>query len=414
MKSFKNRKKLNDDIFLRNIYRGRKNNKILEGKYMIGLFSRTRDSLHQREIQIIDEMLMNKLIDVDNYYLCDCIHNNDYKQFRRNNHILFNGRGHKDYYDLDIEKELGLENLHTFRVYMNEYIYCLLDKFTVFEYLKEFYNIQWNRDDECFYIEELNLVIAYENQRISDFIYRCLNKDINLAVISSYKENGEDKLAIRYIKPKEKFLEHIYPMYSLNYNKYQNNIWDVIDRFNSANSMIEYILIKKDIANLTNEEKLNIKSCNICSKLHRFYKPHLSYFNKDSGLSLASICTERDVCMLDMKEFNLYSNNIKCPSYTELTVSCDYCKQNNISYTKYYFGDTKFCCNECKTNYEKEEQEREIQRKLYEQKILEERKKIDKQVKILSDKLYEELKLEISQNNLTEDEIELNPPPPKF
>lgn len=65
----KNQKKIDSSIFLKNV-RDRKTNTI-ESKYIDGLFSRSRDSLHQREIQIIDEMLINKIIEVENYYLCD-------------------------------------------------------------------------------------------------------------------------------------------------------------------------------------------------------------------------------------------------------------------------------------------------------------------------------------------------------
>ena len=214
---FKNQKKINEDIFLKNIYD--KKTKTIESKYIDGLFSRSRDSLHQREIQIVDQMLMNKLIDVDSCYLCDNTYYKDYKKYKHDNYRLFINRGRYKYdCTMDMQRELGLKNLYIFRAYRQEDVSCLLSKYIAFEYFKKFYDIKWNRDDESFYVKELNLLIVYENQKIIDFIYRCLDKDINLAIISDYTDNEENKLAIRYIKPKHEIMETIYPEGSLYYN----------------------------------------------------------------------------------------------------------------------------------------------------------------------------------------------------
>ena len=106
-----NQKRIDDNIFLRNVIN--KKNNTIESKYIDGLFSRSRDSLHQREIQVIDEMLMNKLIEVENYYLCDNIYYKEYMKYD---------------YTSDFEEEFGIKDLYIFEAYRQEHTLCSLSK----------------------------------------------------------------------------------------------------------------------------------------------------------------------------------------------------------------------------------------------------------------------------------------------
>lgn len=358
-----NQKRIDDNIFLRNVINKKTNT--IESKYIDGLFSRSRDSLHQREIQVIDEMLMNKLIEVENYYLCDNIYYKEYMKYD---------------YTSDFEEEFGIKDLYIFEAYRQEHTLCSLSKYAAFEHFKKDYDIEWDRNDESFYVKELNLLVVYENQRIIDFIDRCLNKDINLAVISDYTDNEEHKLAIRYIKPKYKIMEAIYPEGSLYYNSYTNNFMDVLDRYNLAKNFIRYIMIERDISNISDKNKPNIKSCAICKNLSRFgddsiinpYRYSGFYYNiLNDELHAIKLCTERDSCKLNREEFDIHSNDIKCSYYEELTIPCANCKTNTIPYTKYHFEDTKFCSNDCKVAYDEWLEREKLRREKLEKEFLE-------------------------------------------
>lgn len=376
MEKFKVDEKISNEVF-EVIIRESRSKRVL-GKQMNGLFSRTRDSLHKREIQIVDEMIANELIDIESYFLCI-------------NPYVEEGKMNRRYLSSCLSE---IEDAYLFRDYRTENDYMVLNKYIAFNYFKKFYkDIEWDRENSSFYIEELNLVVTNENQPISSFIYRCSRDDINLSVVGGYSDNPEsiykDKIAIRFIKPKREVFDLIYNKQSLSYNKYVNNFNDIASRFMDAREIIKYILIER---NVPENNKGDIRSCAICRNLDKFTNSwSLSDF-KRSGLHLLNYCTKRDRCGLEMDEFDLNSNNIECPNYIEVVEKCKNCN-NDVSFNQYYLKGFNYCSNQCKEDYEERERKR---REEFEKKYEKEKAKRTKQLGEVDD-VFNELYLELEK-----------------
>lgn len=377
------KERLNEDIFKIPVVESR--TKRIVDLHSIGLYSETRDALHQREMQIIQEMILNKIIEVESYYLCENSYNGVLNKARYNRNSRYG------YYSF--EDNIEIEDLYLFADYRQENEHMKIAKYIVYNHLKESYNVEWDRDSNTMYIKELNLLIANENQKISDFIYRALNKDINFAVITQYNDSDEtrhcNKIAIRYIKPRRDILEEVYSYNTLNYSWYINNFIDVLGRYTDVLGYIDNILIKRNKnINIEDDSRKKIKcvkSCAICANLKRYCSEYstirLITNNPDNFLDLA---TERDLCTLGNKAFDIESNDIECENYKEIYVKCTQCNKG-IKYTDFYLNDKKFCSDECKKEYDEVRAEQEERRKRWQEKCrqeaLESKERLNKKYK---------------------------------
>lgn len=388
--------KLSEDIFKIPVVESR--TKRIVDLYSVGLYSETRDSLHQREMKIIQEMILNKIIEVESYYLCDNFYNGVLNKARSNRNSRYGYYPFKD----DIE----IEDLYLFTDYRQEYEHMKIAKYIAYNHIKESYNVKWDRDSNTMYIEELNLLIANENQKISDFIYRALNKDINFAVITQYNDSDEtrhcNKIAIRYIKPRRDILEEIYSDNTLNYSWYVNNFMDVLGRYTDVLGYINNILIRRNIDTNIDDNKIKtIKSCAICSNLKRYCSDYntirLATNNPENFLYFA---TERDLCTLGNKAFDIKSNNIQCEHYNEIHVECTQCNRG-IKYTHFYLNDKKLCSDECKKEYDEIQAKREERHKKWQEQLKQEALESKERL----DKKYKEIEELAKKQSLSEEEV---------
>lgn len=317
----------------------------------IGLFSYSRDALHQREIQIINKMIENRIIEIRSYYLCDC--NNDYKK------KLNYSRG---IYELDDSYIDKIPNIYRFIDYRNERPYNVFDKFSAFNYLCEEYDTLFDEKDSSLYVKDLNLNVMSEVQTISQFIYGCLDKNRGTAVIARYQDKGIYKIAIRLVIVKEEFNE-VYNMNTLSYTKYVNNFNDVVDRYMMADSCMDYIIVDREAP--SKEDAKDVKSCTTCINYITPLKKNksYSYFKWDRFRK----CTLNDKCSKDKSCFNMYSNNIDCESFEEEQERCYNCFKENISYTEYHLKGKRYCSNECEKKYIERKKKREEEYKKLEE-----------------------------------------------
>lgn len=352
----------------------------------VGLYSDTRDSLHKREIKIIQEMVLNKIIDVESYYLCENYYNGTLNKTRCSRNSRYS---HHSFGGDDIE----IDDLYLFTDYVQEAEHMKIAKYIVYNYLNQLYNVEWDKDSSTMYIKELNLLIANENQKISDFIYRTLNKDINFAVITQYRDNDEirhcNKIAIRYIKPRRDILEKIYNCNTIDYSWYVNNFMDVLGRFANVLGYIDNILIKRNrdvhIEDNSKKEIKSIKSCAICANLKRYCSEYSTKrLITNDPKNFLDLATERDLCTLGNGAFDIKSNDIQCENYEEINIKCIQCGKG-IKYTEFYLMDKKLCSDECKKEYDeiqaKKEDERKRREDKHKQEMIESKKRLNKRYK---------------------------------
>lgn len=393
------KERLSEDIFKIPVVESR--TKRIVNLHSIGLYSETRDSLHQREMQIIQEMILNRIIEVESYYLCENSYNGVLNKARYSRNSRYSR-----YYSRD---EIEIEDLYLFTDYRQEPDHMKIAKYIVYNHLKDFYNVEWNRDNNTMYIEELNLIIANENQKISDFIHRALNKDINFAVITQYNDSDEtrhcNKIAIRYIKPRRELLEEVYSHDTLNYSWYVNNFMDVLDRYTDVLGYINNILIKRN-RDMNSEENLSekrkcVKSCAICANLKRYCSdyPHRRLITNDPK-NFLDLATERDLCTLGNEAFDIESNDIECENYKEITVKCTQCNKG-IKYTDFYLNDKKFCSDNCKKDHDEIQAKLEERRKRWE----EQRRQEELESKERLNKKYREIEELAEKQGLSEEEV---------
>lgn len=309
----------------------------------IGLFSYSRDALHQREIQIINKMIENRIIEIRSYYLCDCNNNYKRKLSRRSSRYI-----------LDDSYMNEIPNIYKFMDYRNERPEYVLDKFSAFNYLCEKYDTSLNENESSIYVKDLNLNIMSEVQTISQFIYGCLDKYRDMAVLTRYRDNGIDKIAIRLVIVREEFNE-IYNIKTLSYTKYVNNFNDVMDRYIMADSCVAYIIVDREAP--VKEDVINIKSCTTCVNYRTPFKKKKSYLHHH--WDRFKKCTLNDKCGKNESCFDIHSNNIDCNSFKEEQETCDGCFKENISYTEYHLKGKRYCSDECEKNHREKMKKRE-------------------------------------------------------
>ncbi len=167
-----------------------------------GLFSFTRDALHQKEIQIIDLMIEKGVIEIISIDLCK------YEAIR----------------DSSIKIDYSLSE------YQRERLPDIYKKQLAIKHLQAEHNVlidDKSREFTC-YIKGLEIPIYSFNETISEFIYHCLN-DKEFGVISCYRHYGGSNIALRFIKVNP-FFHQVYNEYTLNYSPYINNINDILNR----------------------------------------------------------------------------------------------------------------------------------------------------------------------------------------